>query len=133
MRKPLSFTLVIFLSLSFFTATGFSNSDCGKSCCCSFSMERTHFSIKDHAQFNGNCCSKAAVYPCGFNSSPRFEIPMCTISVVRAGTNSSTSTVVNMSDSFYTNKIHKHNGFWLADKPSVQSSPIYLQHLSLQI
>lgn len=133
MRKPLSFILVIFLSLSFFTATGFSYSDCGKSCCCSSNMKGLHFRTKHQAQFNGGCCSKAALYPCGFNSSPRFELPICTISVVRADMHSLTTPVVNVSESFTNNKIHKHNGVWLAAKSSIQSSPIYLQHLSLQI
>lgn len=133
MRKPLSFTLVIFLSLSFFTATSFSYSDCGKSCCCSSNTKGLHLTTKHQAQFRGDCCSKAAVYPCGFNSSQRFELPICTISVVRAGTNSLTITVVNVSESFINNKIHKHNGVWLAAKSSIQVSPIYLQHLSLQI
>ena len=133
MRKLLSFTLVIFLGLSYFTATGFSNSDCGKSCCCASNMKGLHITIKHQAQFKGNCCSKAAIYPCGFNSSRRSELPICTVSVVRADTNSPSTTVVNVSESFTNNKIHKLNGVWLAAKSSIQSPPIYLQHLSLQI
>ena len=133
MRKPLSFTLVIFLSLSLFTATGFSYFDCGKSCCCSSNMKGLHITIKHQAQFKGNCCSKAAVYPCGFNSSQRSELPICTMPVVRADTNSPSTSVVNVSESITNNKIHKHNDVWLAAKSSIQSSPIYLQHLSLQI
>jgi hypothetical protein len=133
MRKSLSLVLVIFLSLSFLATPGFSYSDCGKNCCCSSNMTPMQHTTNHQAQFKGNCCPEAAALPCGLKKSQDLEFPMCALSVCRAGTNNPAGIVVNLCDPFYANNINKHKIIRLLVDTSLQSSPIYLQHLSLLI
>jgi hypothetical protein len=133
MRKSLSMVLVIFLSLSFLATPGFSYSDCGKNCCCSSNMTALHHTATHPAQINGNCCPEVAALPCGLKKSQNFELPMCAISAGRAETNSSADAAVSIKAPFYSNIGFKHNRVWLSAGTFFQSSPIYLQHLSLLI
>ena len=133
MRKSLSLVLVIFLSLSFLVAPGFSYSDCGKNCCCSSNMTAMHHTVNHTAQIKGNCCPEVAALPCGLKKSQSFELPMCAISTARAETFSSADTAAFIKGPFYSNIGFNHNRVWLSANTFLQSSPIYLQHLSLLI
>lgn len=133
MRKSLSLLLVIFLSLSFLAAPGFSYSGCGKNCCCSSIMTSIHSTAEHPVQFKGNCCPEAAALPCGLRNSQGFELPICALSVFRAGTIYFSDTVANVSAPFCTNHINNYKIIRLLVATSLQSSPIYLHHLSLLI
>lgn len=133
MRKPISFTLAIFLSLSFLATPGFSYSDCGKNCCCASDMTAMHPATPHPAQFNSNCCPEVAALPCGLKNSHQVEPPVCTLSVGRAHTYNPTLIVHNISDLFWTHNISEHKLFWLYADTSLQSSPIYLRYHSLLI
>lgn len=133
MRRLISLTLVIFLSLSFIATTGFSYANCGKICCCAFNMKGLHLTQKIQAQFKGNCCSKSSMHPCGLTTGQNFEFQICTLPIVRSDTNSSSNLVVMLDNPLYTNKILNYKRVWLSAKNFIHSSPIYLQNLSLQI
>jgi len=133
MRKSLSLVLVIFLSLSFLATPGFSYSDCGENCCCSSNMTAIHHTATRPAQIKGNCCPEAASLPCGLKKSQKFEFPLCALSTARAETYGSADTAAFIKHLFYSNIGSNHNRVWLSASTFLQSSPIYLQHLSLLI
>jgi hypothetical protein len=133
MRKSLSLILVVFLSLSFLATTGFSYTDCGKNCCCSSNMNAMHRTAKHPAQIKGNCCPDVNALPCGLKKEQDFELPVCAISTARAETNSAAGTVAYLKVALYGNSGFKHKRVWFSASTFVQSSPTYLQHLSLLI
>jgi hypothetical protein len=133
MLKSLSSVLVIFLSLSFLATPGFSYSACGKNCCCSSNMTAMKHTTTHPAQIKGNCCPEAAAIPCGLKKSRSFELPMCAVSNARAESHGSANTAAHIKDSFFGNIGFEHNRVWLSANTFLQSSPIYLQHLSLLI
>jgi hypothetical protein len=133
MQKLLSFVLVVFLSVSFLAAAGFSYSDCGRNCCCASNMTAPHHTGTPPAQIKGNCCPEAAAVPCGLKKSQDFELLVCAISAARAETNSAAVTAAYLKGSFSSDIGFKHNRERLSASNSLQSSPIYLQHLSLLI
>jgi hypothetical protein len=133
MRKLLSLALVIFLSLSFLAAPGFSYSDCGKNCCCSSNMTAMHHPVTHTAQIKGDCCAEVAALPCGLKKSQDFELPMCAVSNARAEANGSANAVAYIKVPFYSNIGFTYHRVWLSANTLLHSSPIYLQHLSLLI
>jgi hypothetical protein len=133
MRKSLSLVLIIFLSLSFLAAPGFSYSDCGENCCCSSNMTAMQHNTNHQAVFKGNCCPEVAALPCGLKKSNDFEFPMCAVSNARAEANGFANAVAYIKAPFHSNIGFTYNRVWLSADTFMQSSPIYLQHLSLLI
>ena len=133
MQKSFSSVLVIFLILSFLATPGFSYSDCGQKCCCSSNMTAMHPAAMHPAQIKGNCCPEAAALPCGLKKSRAFELPMCALSNARAESNGSAFSAAVLKDSFPGNIGIEHIRVWCSADTFLQSSPIYLQHLSLLI
>jgi hypothetical protein len=133
MRKSLSSVLVIFSTLIFLATPGFSYSGCGKNCCCSSNMTAMNHTAKHPVRIKGNCCPEVAAIPCGLKKSRAFELPMCAVSNARAQSNGFANTAVHVKDSFAGNIGFEYNRVWLSANTFLQSSPIYLQHLSLLI
>ena len=133
MKKSFSLVLVIFLSLSFLAAPGFSYSDCGENCCCASNMTAMHHTATYPAEIQGNCCPEAASLPCSLEKSRDFELPMCAISNARIEANGFGDTAANIELPFCSDNKFKHNRMWLSAFTPLQFSPIYLQHLSLLI
>lgn len=133
MRKSFSSALIIFLSLSFLATPGFSYSDCGKKCCCASNMTAMNHTTIHPDQIKGNCCSEAAKLPCGLKKSRAFELRMCAVSNARAKSNGFANTAVHVKDFFSGNMGFEYNCVWFSANTFLQSSPIYLQHLSLLI
>ena len=133
MKKLISLTLAIILSLSLFAATGFSQSDCGQECCCSSNMQGMQHATKYQAQFKGDCCEQAPAHPCGFAKKRNIELPMYTLSAGRINTGTAVGASLVISESPSVNKLILPQQRWPLAQFSILSSPIYLQHRSLLI
>jgi hypothetical protein len=96
-------------------------------------MTAMHATAIHPAQIKGNCCAEAAALPCGLKKSRAFELPMCALSNARAEFNGSAFTAAILKDSFPGNIGIEHKHVWFSGDTFLQSSPIYLQHLSLLI
>jgi hypothetical protein len=133
LRKILCFSLTLLFSLSFFAATGFSNSDCGQMCCCSSKMNATQFAIKNTLKLNSDCCSQTPAHSCGLTGNHNVKLPICSLHAVRPGTNSSSCTTGIINGPIYIDNLILSQYGWHSDITPIQFTPIYLQHLSLQI
>ena len=133
LQKILCFCLTMLFSLSFLATSGFSNSECGQMCCCSSKMNMKHPVIKNTVKLNGDCCAQTPAHSCGITGSNTVELPVCTLHVVRAETNGSSGTAVICSTPIYTGNIGILKYGSQFDESTVQSTPIYLQHLSFLI
>ncbi len=133
MRKIIALTLSIIFSLSIFAATGFSQSDCGQTCCCSSNMPGMQHTSEYQAQINGGCCSQVNAHPCDLTKGQDFELPLWTLSAGRISTCYYFGFSLYSSDSFSANRSTPSQQRWSLASFSIPTSPIYVQHLTLLI
>jgi hypothetical protein len=96
-------------------------------------MNATLLAIKAPVQLNADCCSQTPAHSCGIASNQNVKLPICTLHAVRAEANSFSGTAVILDAAIYTNKLIIPKYGWYSDKRPIESTPIYLQHLSLLI
>lgn len=133
MKNLIPITLTIIFSLSMFAATGFSQLDCGEVCCCSSNIQGMQHPLKYQARIDSGCCSQAPTHPCGLTKHQNLELPMCALAAGRINSGASVGAFVHPIGSAYDSALILSQNPWPVAKFSIQSPPIYLQHLSLLI
>ncbi len=132
-KKLISLTLAATFVMGLFASTGFSQSDCGRACCCSSNMPDMKHIISYQAQIDHGCCSQTAVHPCGLAKNQNLELPMVTLLAGRINSGTSVNASVSRAATSSVNELVWIRDMWPVDEIPVQFSPIYLQHLSLLI